>query len=142
MGHEDQFAPPGLSGRSRFCQATFTGTDGNGRGAPKPAIPQTRAELVEPTPKRPLVVTGKTAGGLRRRFCLTCGHAVVASCPTASASRHPEAAEVDQSQVSDFDPFKAVWAARHALGDRVGGLLTAWTECRTRVLMVPEACRL
>jgi len=34
MGHEDQFAPPGLSGRRRFCQATFTGTDGNERDAP------------------------------------------------------------------------------------------------------------
>ena len=41
-------------------------------------------------------------------------------------------------QVSDFDPFRAVWAARHAPGDRVGALETAWTDCRAGVLMVPE----
>jgi hypothetical protein len=34
MGHEDQFAPPGPSGRYRFGQATFTGTHGNERDAP------------------------------------------------------------------------------------------------------------
>jgi hypothetical protein len=38
MGHEDQFAPPGPSGRYRFGQATFTGTHGNERDAPIPAI--------------------------------------------------------------------------------------------------------
>ena len=38
VGHEDQLAPPGLSGRHRFGQATFTGTHGNERDAPKAAI--------------------------------------------------------------------------------------------------------
>ena len=34
MGHEDQFAPPGLSDRRRFGQPTFTGTHWNERDAP------------------------------------------------------------------------------------------------------------
>jgi len=34
----------------------------NERDLPKPAIPLRCVELVESTPKRPLVVTGKTAG--------------------------------------------------------------------------------
>jgi hypothetical protein len=33
-GHEDQFAPPGLSGRHRFSEPTSTGTNGNERDAP------------------------------------------------------------------------------------------------------------
>ena len=49
MGHEDQFAPPGLSGRSRFCQATFTGTDGNGRGAPEADIVKNCLALTRPS---------------------------------------------------------------------------------------------
>jgi len=38
LGHEDQFMPPGLSGRHRFSQPTFTETDGNERDAPKAAL--------------------------------------------------------------------------------------------------------
>jgi hypothetical protein len=30
MGHEDQFALPGLNGRRRFCQAAFAGRMGEG----------------------------------------------------------------------------------------------------------------
>jgi hypothetical protein len=39
VGHEDQFAPPGPSGRCRFGQATFTGTHGNERNAPIAGTP-------------------------------------------------------------------------------------------------------
>jgi hypothetical protein len=39
VGHEDQFAPPGPSGRCWFGQATFTGTHGNERDAPREAVP-------------------------------------------------------------------------------------------------------
>jgi hypothetical protein len=38
VGHEEQFAPPGPSGRHRFGEATFAGTDGNKRDAPFPDI--------------------------------------------------------------------------------------------------------
>ena len=37
-GHEDQFPPPGLSDRCWLCEATFAGTDVNGREAPIPAV--------------------------------------------------------------------------------------------------------
>src|SRR5215472_13746647 len=33
-GHEERFSPPGLNGRCRFGQATFTGTHGNEQDAP------------------------------------------------------------------------------------------------------------
>jgi hypothetical protein len=39
MGHEDAFPPSRLSVRYRFSQATFAGTRGNGRDAPKAALP-------------------------------------------------------------------------------------------------------
>jgi hypothetical protein len=35
LGHEDQFTPLGLIGRYRSAKATFAGTHGNGRDAPK-----------------------------------------------------------------------------------------------------------
>ena len=38
-GHEDQFPPARLSVSCRFCQATFAGTDGEGRDAPKANSP-------------------------------------------------------------------------------------------------------
>ena|SRR6516165_1165034 len=38
-GHEDAFPRPRLSARNRLCQATFTGTRGNGRDAPRAVIP-------------------------------------------------------------------------------------------------------
>src|SRR5215469_2170122 len=40
-GHEERFPPSRLNGRCRFGQATFTGTHGNERDAPKPAVPGT-----------------------------------------------------------------------------------------------------
>jgi len=39
-GHEDQFTPLGLIGRYRSAKATFAGTHGNGRDAPKAAVPR------------------------------------------------------------------------------------------------------
>jgi hypothetical protein len=38
MGHEERFRPLSLSGRCRLGEATFAGTRGNGRDAPKPDI--------------------------------------------------------------------------------------------------------
>jgi hypothetical protein len=49
MGHEDQFAAAGLSGRCRFGQATFTGTRENERDAPIPVIRSNGAQLVHST---------------------------------------------------------------------------------------------
>ena len=37
-GHEERFRPPRLDGRCRFGQATFIGTHGNERDAPKAAV--------------------------------------------------------------------------------------------------------
>jgi len=39
-GHEEQFSPPALSARYVIRQETFAGMHGNGRDAPKPAIPR------------------------------------------------------------------------------------------------------
>jgi hypothetical protein len=39
--HEERFPPPRLSARCRFSQGTFAGMRGNGRDAPKPAVPGT-----------------------------------------------------------------------------------------------------
>jgi hypothetical protein len=38
MRHEDQFAPPRLSGRSAFSEETFAGGCGNEKDAPKIGI--------------------------------------------------------------------------------------------------------
>ena len=38
MGPEDQFRLPSLSGCCRLGEATFDGTHGNGRDAPKAAV--------------------------------------------------------------------------------------------------------
>jgi hypothetical protein len=38
LGHEDQFRPPSLSGRSQSGEATFPRMDGKEEDAPVPAI--------------------------------------------------------------------------------------------------------
>ena len=38
-GHEDAFARPRLSARYRFSEGTLAGAPGNGRDAPKAALP-------------------------------------------------------------------------------------------------------
>jgi len=38
MGHEDQFAPPRLSGRSAFREETFAGRRGKEKDAALPAV--------------------------------------------------------------------------------------------------------
>jgi hypothetical protein len=48
-GHEERFPSPSLSGRCRLGQATFIGTDGKGREAPKAVIGQASIELVKST---------------------------------------------------------------------------------------------
>jgi hypothetical protein len=50
-GHEDQFTPLGLIGRYRSAKATFAGTHGNGRDAPKTVIVAIRIEPPGSTPK-------------------------------------------------------------------------------------------
>ena len=41
MGHEERLLPPGLSARYVIRQETFAGTQGNGRVAPIPDLPET-----------------------------------------------------------------------------------------------------
>ena len=69
VGHEGQFAPPRLSGRSAFSEETFAGRCGNEKDAPSPAFARlpsncrSRPELAfadrktsaarDPTRKRP-----------------------------------------------------------------------------------------
>ena len=48
MGHEAAFPRPRLSARNRFGQATFTGTRGNGREAPIPAVRRDERNRGEP----------------------------------------------------------------------------------------------
>jgi len=48
MGHEERFPPPRLSACCRFSQGTFAGVRGNGRDAPKPAIPIEPTEPFDP----------------------------------------------------------------------------------------------
>jgi hypothetical protein len=43
LGQEDQFPRPRLNGRYRFSQGTLAGTRGNGRDAPKAALPVIRS---------------------------------------------------------------------------------------------------
>src|SRR5262249_22779542 len=50
LGHEERFPPPRRNGRCRFGQATFIGTHGNERDAPKPARRWTAIGTRESTP--------------------------------------------------------------------------------------------
>jgi hypothetical protein len=57
MEHEDQFAPPRLSGRSAFSEETFAGGCGNEKDAPEAAdrataIQSQGSTQADPSPKR------------------------------------------------------------------------------------------
>ena len=53
LEHKDRFMPLRLCGCCRIGQATFTGTHGNGRDAPIPAVRRTAIEPPESTQSRP-----------------------------------------------------------------------------------------
>ena len=48
-GHEDAFLRPRLNARYRFGKGTLAGTRGNGRDAPKAAVPPKGVEEAKPT---------------------------------------------------------------------------------------------
>jgi len=49
MGHEGQFAPPRLSGRSAFSEETFAGRCGNEKDAPRTDVRRDDRRLVKST---------------------------------------------------------------------------------------------
>jgi hypothetical protein len=75
MGHEDQFAPPGLSGRSAFSEGTFAGTCGNAKDAPIADRGGLKRGRQQSTPQRSFASVDSNAGlarkpslAVRRRF--------------------------------------------------------------------------
>jgi dienelactone hydrolase len=48
-GHEGQFGPPRLSGRSAFCEETFAGRCGNAKDAPKRRQARCELSLIAPS---------------------------------------------------------------------------------------------
>ena len=59
LGHEDQFPPSRLSGRSAFREETFAGRCGNEKDAPLTTVRANSIDRLKSTPKLPFAVAGR-----------------------------------------------------------------------------------